>query len=94
MSLLFAGLVGAVIAFFLLRAPGRALVLRHILAFVIGAVVAAFLSLIAFQLLHPRGSGSWAAMYNVYAFGGMLAAILGPIVGMVAAAFWRGRKGA
>ena len=40
MSIVIAGLVGAVIAFLLVFVPGRLLVVRHILALILGAAAA------------------------------------------------------
>jgi MFS family permease len=94
MSIMLAGLVGAIVVFVVLFKPGRLLVLRHIVGFLLAAAITGILVTWTFDTLYPYGSGSRTRMFNTYVAAGLIAAVVGPIVGMLAAWFWRRRQNA
>ena len=89
MSIVFAGFIGAVIAFLILFK--RTSLLRNVIAFVIAAIVTGLLIGVTFQALYPMHSPGWARNYTFYWTWGVLMAVLAPIVGIVAAMLWRKR---
>lgn len=94
MSIVLAGLVGAIVAFVVLFKPGRLLALRHIVGFLLAAAITGILVTWTFDTLYPYGSGSRTRMFNTYVLAGLIAAVVGPLIGTLAAWFWRRRKNA
>jgi MFS family permease len=83
------------ITFFMLRKSGG--VVRHLIAFVVAALVVIVLTTVTFELFYPEYGidVSYTARYNaqmVYTLIGTAAAVLGPMAGMLAAKFSRKKR--
>ena len=97
-SAIIAFAIATAIAFLTLRNKGGTW--RHLIAFFLAAIVAAFLTILSFELMYPySGAGSVAsdrryAAVPLFVAGGIAAAFLGPILGMVLARRKRAAKSA
>lgn len=93
------GIIACALAYFMLRSRSGMiwLILRHIIAFVVPAVVVVALTFLTFEFWYPvseRHHYPSARMWQTqqgYIVGGAAAAILGPTLGMLAALLRRRR---
>jgi uncharacterized protein (TIGR03382 family) len=92
MGIVLAGAVGTIIAFGFLFMPGRFLVLRHVVGFLLAAAVTGILVMWTFDALHPYGSSTRTRMFDYYVALGVIAGIAGPFAGTLAGWLWRRRK--
>ena len=80
------------ITYFLLRKSGG--VKRHLIAFLVAAIAAIVLTFLTFELVYPYEGYNTTPRFNaemVWTMGGFAAAVVAPILGMLAAKFARGR---
>lgn len=92
MGFILAGLIGTAVAAAILVASNSPSIVRYLIACIVAVSVTAILTVIIFQIAHPFNSASWRAMYTTYVAGGILAAVMSPVIGIAAASLWRRRK--
>jgi hypothetical protein len=87
------GVIAFAITYFMLRKNGG--VGRHVAAFFVAALVAIILSFVTFELIYSSGGLYSEARYKaqpIYIMSCLVAAVVGPITGMLAAKFARRKK--
>jgi hypothetical protein len=72
--------------------PGRLLVVRHLIGFLLAAAVTGILVMWTFDALHPYGSSTRTRMFDAYVALGTIAGVARPFTGILAGWLWRRRK--
>lgn len=92
------GITGLALAYFMLRSTGG--IVWNLTTFIFAAIVVGVLTALTFEFFYPTRdmyrSSEWTArrwqFQQAYIVGGIAAAVLGPILGMLVAMFVRRRR--